>query len=342
MAEDMQPGQPPTDDPKPDEAPELGGNTAAPSTEIEIASEGYWTVARMEQAQPIPLPTLTETQLEDVAERLAEQLRTEEPQAGSGNLSLSGAPEPEAGTGDEAPTATSGGYNYPGPFTRHEPLCMVYPYVTVGKIFFSQRGINYVGSAASIGNYAFFSAGHCVHDGSNSGAGWSKNLAFVPAYRDGNAPYGIWRATKLWTRTIWYQNGIPNGLKEDMGGGVLLPLNNRKISQVVGWLGFAWNWSKYQHWHSIGYPAASPFNGNRMWDVQASFAYNGSVSTTMATGNDMTGGCSGGPWIWRFGTGNYLNGVNSYRNTSRPSELCSPYFGNAAKSLKDTLVKATP
>ncbi|MCL4248737.1 MAG: hypothetical protein KJ065_11390 [Anaerolineae bacterium] len=341
MSDNMTPSMPPSGDPTPEQEPKDEGNIQAPETEIEIASEGFWTLSRMEKAEPYPLPEVSESQLEDMAESVAEELR-QQPTAGSGSVALGGAPETATAQDGPTPAATSGGYNYPGPFTRHEPLCMVYPYITAGKIFFTQRGRSYVGSAFSIGNYAFFTAGHCVHDGSNSSAGWSQNLVFVPAYRDGNAPYGTWRATKLWARTRWYQNGIPNGLPEDMGGGVLLPINNRKISQVVGWLGFAWNWSKFQHWHSLGWPAAAPFNGNRLWDVQASYAYDGSVGGTIAMGNDMTGGCSGGPWVWQFGTGNYANGLNSYRLNSRPQEMCSPYFGDAAKSLKDLLVSATP
>ena len=52
----------------------------------------------------------------------------------------------------------------------------------------------------------------------------------------------------------------------------------------------------------------------------------------------MTGGTSGGPWVWQFGTGNYLNGVNSFRRTGYSQELFAPYFDTAIKDLKDCLV----
>src|SRR5258707_10279969 len=32
---------------------------------------------------------------------------------------------------------------------------------------------------------------HCVHSG--SGGGYLGNLVFVPGYRNGNAPYGVWK-----------------------------------------------------------------------------------------------------------------------------------------------------
>ena len=329
---------------KPTDAATTGGNSEAPTSQFQMASEEFWTAARMEEAEPYPLPEISESQLKDQAEKMAEEMRKSAAGA-EGGVALGGRPDATGPTDDTQPTATTGGYDYPAPFTRLEVADeKQFPYATVGKIFFTQNGHNYVGSAASIGNYSFFTAGHCVHAGDNKSTSWSTNLVFVPAYHDGGAPFGQWRATRLWTRTVWMQNGNPNGFSEDMGGGVLLPLNGRKISQAVGWLGFAWNWSKYQHWHSVGYPQAAPFNGLRMFDVQASFAYDGNAPGVkpMGIGNDMTGGCSGGPWIWQFGTGNYLNGVNSYRRTANPQELFSPYFGNPAKSLFDVIVAATP
>jgi hypothetical protein len=133
-------------------------------------------------------------------------------------------------------------------------------------------------------------------------------------------------------------------LSEDIGGAVLHRQGGRTISEAVGFFGFAWNWSRVQHWHSMGYPAAPPFDGRRMQINASSYAYDGSVGATphpVGAGNDLTGGCSGGPWVWQFGTGNYVNGVNSYRRSSHPQELYSPYFGDAAKALYDTLVAGT-
>jgi V8-like Glu-specific endopeptidase len=219
----------------------------------------------------------------------------------------------------------------------------LYPYVTIGKLFFKQYGVYYVASASSMGNNAIWTAGHCVHAGNNIPAGWSTNMVFVPAYRDGAAPYGQWPAKQLSTTTPWYSQGNPNGLCLDMGGASLFPNGaGKKISQVVGSLGFAWNYSRYQHWHSIGYPAAAPFTGGKMVTNQASFAYaeTGLACTLKPNGigSDMTGGCSGGPWILQFGTNNYINGHNSYRYSNRPLEIKSPYIGNDAKSLWNTLM----
>jgi V8-like Glu-specific endopeptidase len=326
-----------------DPVTEINGNIGSPKVSQAQAMKLIWTKEDLERAIPYPMG-VSEGDLRKaiatIVPEFEDKLSKDQAGAISGHF-----PEQQALT---APQATTGGYNYPGPYTRHEVGCPyhTFPYITIGKLFFKQYGVSYVGSAASIGNYAIWTAGHCVHAGDGKSTGWSTNLVFVPIYKDGSMAYGQWPAHQLWTRTNWYNKGNPNGLGEDMGGAVLYAQSGKKISQVVGSLGFAWNWSRYQHWHAIGYPAASPFNGQRMFATEASFAYlESSFATTPVTraiGCDMTGGCSGGPWILKFGANNYLNGHNSYRLTSRPEEMKSPYFGNEAKSLYDNLKASIP
>ncbi len=253
--------------------------------------------------------------------------------------------EPLSDEVDAEPQATTGGYDYPPPFTRFEVPApyTVYPYRSIGKLFFKRGSSSFVCSAASIGGDAIWTAGHCLHAGTNQSDGWATNVVFVPAYRDGAAPYGQWQAKQLWVRTAWYQNGNPRGLCQDMGGAVLYPRGGRRISEAVGWLGFAWNSGRYQHWDQFGYPAASPFNGKRLITSQSSYAYNGNVGCSPApvgVGSDQTGGSSGGPWVLKFRTNNYLNGNNSYRRRTKPQEMFAPQFNNNAKSLFDVLRKA--
>jgi V8-like Glu-specific endopeptidase len=317
---------------------DTGGNIVSPVQQLATAADAgeIWTAAAMEAAQPCDLIEIDEDALDRAAQAA---------QDGAGQVIAGGPPADE---GEEARTADVEvlGYSYPPPFTRYENFAdySLWPYRTVGKLFFKQGGTSYVCSASSIGNCAIITAGHCVHQGNNAPGGWATDVVFVPAYRDGNAPFGQWPARYLITRTQWYQNGIPKGLSEDIGGAVLHKQGGRKISERVGWLGFAWNWSRVQHWHSTGYPAAPPFNGQRQQICASSYAYDGSVGASpnpVGAGNDLTGGCSGGPWIRQFGSGNQVNGVNSYRRSTHPLELYSPYFGDAAKSLYDSLVAGT-
>jgi hypothetical protein len=355
MSNNVDEGQNPNVNPNGDSnSEEITGVVQSPVTELALATEQLWTTAEFLEAEPCPIIEVFEEDLKAAAAEDIEEKPASEPEGG---VELGGMPEEEASeasTGEQA-TATTGGYNYPAPYSRFEVFWpySLYPNITIGKLFFVQGGRSYVCSAASIGNYAIWTAGHCVHAGNGKSNGWSSRIVFVPAYKDGAAPYGQWPAKYAVTTFEWYSKGNPNGLYRDMGGAVLYPRAGKKISQVVGWLGFAWNFSYYQHWMACGYPAgafppgySSPpaFNGQRQIITAASFAYKGSVAGNpkpAGIGSDMTGGCSGGPWILRFGRGNYLNGNNSYRRGNKPEELFSPRFDNLAKSVRDVLIKGT-
>lgn len=249
--------------------------------------------------------------------------------------------------------SVAGPYSYPPPYTRYEVFTglahpntyAVWPYTTVGKLFFRQYGVGYVCSASSIGNRAIITAGHCIHAGNNRADGWSTDVVFVPAYKDGYAPYGQWSAANVRVMTAWYRSGNPGGLRRDVGGAIMNTNQyGQTLSQVVGWMGFAWNWGYTQHLNSFGYPQAAPFNGLRMNVCQGSYAYYSTdqgpsnAPVTRAIGCDMTGGSSGGPWVWQFGTGNYVNGVNSFKRNGYSEEMFSPYFDDAIKNMKDCLV----
>jgi len=133
-------------------------------------------------------------------------------------------------------------------------------------------------------------------------------------------------------------------------GGAQLNTNGsgKMISEVVGNLGFSYNLNNDQHWFDIAYPSETPFDGKWQIICSGSFAYNdtsGGTPYPVAMGCDMTRGSSGGSWIRKFsgvaGSANYLNGNNSYRYTSHPEEMFSPYFGEGAKSLWEILLGIT-
>lgn len=258
------------------------------------------------------------------------------------------APDLEAA---ETPYAAYTAFSYPYPYTRMAALpseYTTYPYRAIGKVFFRQNGLSYVCSASSIGNYAVITAGHCVHRGNNSATGWSTNFVFVPGYNNGAAPFGQFTANHLWATTHWYQNGQFNNFARDLGGAVLNKILvggiAYKLSQRVGWLGAMWNFSYYQHFHSIGYPQAAPFTGLTMQICSASFARHDSsfLPNTTGIGCDATGGTSGGPWVVGLRRTNYVNGINSYKYGSQPLALYSPYFDTTAGNLIYCLIYSGP
>jgi V8-like Glu-specific endopeptidase len=319
-----------------------------------------WTREEMMSAVPDDIPGVTEADIASWAPDAA-------PDKASGPGMIPPVlPEGErrsaAGEGLEVPAPVLAGeagerplgYGYPAPFTRYEtfPAYTNFPHVTVGKVFFTKPGIgNFVCSASSIGGDGVFTAAHCVHD-SSSNTFWT-NWVFVPAYKDGAAPFGQWTANHLWVQGAWV-NGGNGDFRFDFGGAVLNRRSGKKLSQVVGSLGFMWNANANAHWTLIGYPQAPPFNGRLQQICQSSYAYSagGAAPDPVGVGCDLTGGSSGGPWIRSYAKGasasNYLNGVNSFGRCTNPScttllvEMFSPYFTEVAKALRDCIVNSVP
>ncbi len=309
------------------------------------ANQQPWTTSRMLAAQPYPLPKI---------DGVPSTVRDQSQPTGEPAFIPSTPPEnsSQATQNEEDIASLSSdsiqGYNYPAPFTRYENFddYSVFPYSTVGVLFFTQNSTDYRCSAAAIGNNALWTAGHCVHDGSGSESGWSDNVVFAPAYKNGNTPFGTWTFYDVLTSDEWYTS---SDFRYDFGG-VILELNasDQTVDEVVGSLGFAYNLSPKQHWFNFGYPSNSPFDGKTMQICAGSFARNDpfySFPMPMAMGCDMTPGSSGGPWIVEFsgipGTTNYINGNNSYRYTGLDKEIYSPYFGEAAKELLESLSSDT-
>ena len=325
-----------------------GGTTVTPpSSAADLSAARAWTTAEMLAAKPYPLVS-----------RLTSALPTVDALAGPTGAAGSiagGRPASAAATTLDTPadyfSQQSGvsllGYGYAPPFTRQDLRNITRPYVTwpfitIGKLFFNQNGGSWVCSASSIASssasHAIITAGHCINDGAGH---WSSNMVFVPAYNNGASPYGQWTIIYATERafTSWVSGG---DLARDIAGAKTNPLGGLTLAQKVGWLGFAWNFSRVNAWWQIGYPQASPFTGAYMIACEASYAYDSPFGTSpkpMGVGCDQTGGTSGGPWVLGMGSGNYVNGVQSHRRTGFNSELFSPYVDSTVKTaLWDLLV----
>jgi hypothetical protein len=324
------------------------GNTSSrvfPKDERRAAVR-YWTPSRMASAKPINISVKAG---QPMSHRAADR-------ALAGTPTVVRPAAPGAST-SAAPVAASLGksvnpeliaYNYPAPFTRYglftNGMYNVYPNRAHGKLFFSQHTPsgdgNFVCSGTvvtSAGHWLVETAGHCVANAATHT--FSFNVLFVPAYRNGLAPFGVWTAFTLWTKTAWISSG---NLREDRG---FVLLNNNgsglPIQNVTGSEGIAFNQSYLQNVVDFGYPAAFPFNGATEQLCLASFEetdpFDAEIgSVPWGIGCDQTGGSSGGGWVIRYGPGGgYVNGHNDYKYIfpSRPLEMFSPYFDNSELSL---------
>jgi hypothetical protein len=327
-------------------------NASTASMSSGDAAAAYWTPERQQNAKPYPMPTLPGSP--QSSPTTLQQATPAEPgvvpgRAPRGSALLSGDESAihalAGGLQDAAPPQSDGttpvlaaGYDYPPPHTTYfvyDKLYgssrALYPFGTIGKVFFQASGVNYVCSGSSIGGRAVLTAGHCVAEG---GGAFHTLWAFIPSYKNSRATSAnTWVATELWTFSDWV---AISEYGKDVGFAITANKGRSTLSAKVGSLGFAYNFSSPQHWTMFGYPAASPFDGKWLVQTDASFSRADANSTpnTFGMGTTQTGGCSGGPRILYYAPGmvgghNYANGINSYYYVGSPNEIFSPYFDDA-------------
>ncbi len=178
-----------------------------------MAADTYWTKERMANAKPYPLPALAN-------QPQTSQGKLQEPLVGAPGLVKGGLPQSMAAAPEGATMLAPSPFSlptplqeliYPPPQTTFNALTTLYgtassvfPYIAIGKVYFTQSGSNWVASGASIGGRAILTAGHVTSDGAGN---WSTNVIFKPSLRDSTAPYGSWTYTQLFTFNGWFYDG---------------------------------------------------------------------------------------------------------------------------------------
>lgn len=294
----------------------------------------YWTAKRMASAKPV-MPT--------VGANDSRSILSDGP-TGAPGTSPGLPPSGRDGLRQAPGAGLSGGrpdiecYECFVPYTQYYYFAryLSYPTSTVAKMFFTNNGSNYVCSASVLYTNVVWTAGHCVAntDGSHQ---FSTNVLICPSYANGiNPAQGCWGAVQEYVFTIWLNTG---SFEWDMGG---ITMSNcgtvhcNDIGNSTGYLGIAWNFARNQNYTAFGYPQGSPFNGQYIVTTQSQFGYeesdgnNQGGPNSQSIGSSQTGGSSGGPWIWQWGSNNYLNGHNDWRYTALPDQMNSPYFDQRA------------
>lgn len=213
------------------------------------------------------------------------------------------------------------------------------PVSHIGKVFFTLGGSNYVcsGNAVSSANGSTVStAGHCVNEGPGA---YATNFVFVPAYENGNAPYGKWAARALYAPTQWVTNG---DMTYDTGFAVVnRNTQNQTLTSVVGGSGVAFNQARGLTYKSYGYPAAAPFNGETLKSCTgtATDDPNNPQFGSQGIPCDMTGGSSGGPWFIGTSSDGLQNSINSY-GYNRSAVMYGPYWGSVIQATYNSAAAA--
>jgi V8-like Glu-specific endopeptidase len=242
---------------------------------------------------------------------------------------------------------------------------------TSGKVFFDSPQGTMVCSATVVQDPAhpgksnlIWTAGHCVHAGKKGG--WYRNIAFVPSYNDSGrtaaelqnatreqvAPYGVWWADWAQTSQQWIEQGGETGgdgapydyavihVTPEKGG------NGKSLQETVGSaLPVNFNAPAVPKVPSItatGYPAAAPFDGQKMYrctDKPGRLSLNASDPTMYRIGCTMTGGSSGGGWVETGSDGKPALVSNTSIGPVSSGWLAGPRLGDVAKGVYASVSK---
>ncbi|OIJ64679.1 trypsin-like serine peptidase [Streptomyces mangrovisoli] len=242
---------------------------------------------------------------------------------------------------------------------------------TSGKVFFDSPQGTMVCSATVVEDPAhpgksnlIWTAGHCVHAGKDGG--WYRNIAFVPSYnnaaassdqlqgatRDQVAPYGVWWADWAQTSQQWIQQGGETGgagasydyavihVTPEQGG------SGKSLEETVG-SALKVNFDapavpKVQSITAKGYPAAPPYDGQKLYQCQdkpGRLSLNTGDPTMYRIGCTMTGGSSGGGWTETGADGKPELVSNTSIGPVTSGWLAGPRLGDVAKGVYDSVSK---
>lgn len=178
-------------------------------------------------------------------------------------------------------------------------------------------------------------AGHCVNTGGRRGQWFDGRTVFVPAYRYGQRPFGVFPVRWIDSTEQWRANG-----SENFDVGAMVVGKNEAgltLGAAVGGAKIAFGLKANQTFDVHGYPAEAPFDGETQRICRGtrflghdanSFAFPGPLNLAVACG--LTGGASGGGWMIE---GDTLNGVTDYGYFDEGSPAFGAYFGKEVKRL---------
>jgi hypothetical protein len=284
----------------------------APPLATEVQDEsvaevrGYWTPERMKAAEPVEAPPAAAAQ-------------------GSfeGSDATAAAQPPDQETNPALDTA--------------------FPQRLHGKLFFNLAGQDLACSATVVRSRSrnlLMTAGHCVVKPGGGGVEpvWATNMAFVPGYRNGATPLGIYPAERLQAPLRWVREPL---IGLDVGAVNVVNSPAGEIQDVLGARGVNFNRVKYKakktRFQIFGYPGQPDtfYDGQRLIICNSPFRgferFSGSV---VAGPCNMKQGSSGGGWV----LGGRVNSVVSH-GTCPPATIATctltsgTYFGSAAFNL---------
>ncbi|MFD9595507.1 trypsin-like serine peptidase [Kitasatospora sp. NPDC059973] len=181
----------------------------------------------------------------------------------------------------------------------------------------------------SAGLNLIVTAAHCVWDPK---LGQRGDLVFVPGYRDGETPSGVWPLLAVTVDQAWKDGADPD---VDVAFAVVQPQGGRQVQQVLGANRLGVDRGHRLPVKVTGYPGASdvPITCSNTTSEQ-------SPSQLRIDCPDWTGGTSGSPWVTDFDpdtrTGTVVGVIGGYQEGGNsPDTSYSCYFGDRVRALYD-------
>ena len=208
----------------------------------------------------------------------------------------------------------------------------------VGALFQETASGNHFCTAsvvASPGRDLLITAAHCIDGG--KGGGYLGNIVFVPDYRNGDAPFGVWTPLKLFVAPGWASLSDPD---LDVGFVVLKPDDGRNIQDILGANKIAFN-AGFSHLVQVtGYPDSvnAPVTCRNHTTQQ-------SASQLRFDCGGFYGGTSGSPWVTDVDpvsrTGTIVGVIGGYQQGGDTDAVSySAYLGDDIRALYEQAAAA--
>jgi hypothetical protein len=199
---------------------------------------------------------------------------------------------------------------------------------TIGVLFYAFGRNPRVCTAAvadsTTGNLVV-TAAHCI-----VGKGFATNLEYVPDYRDGRAPYGVWPVTAITVARGWRHGHNPN---LDLAFLTVAAVHGRQVQAVTGGLAMGFNLGYDQRIEVVAYN-----NGNTepVRCATRSFQFRTGQAEFLCGG--FHDGTSGAPWVAGYdpgnGAGTLVGVLGGYEGGGVYQWASySPYFGSTMRAV---------
>ena len=181
---------------------------------------------------------------------------------------------------------------------------------------------------ASPGRELLITAAHCISGGKDGG--YRQDVVFIPGYRDGQAPYGIWTPAQLLVAPQWTDSSDPDF---DVGFVVLKPYDEKNVEDVLGANQLGIDPGYRNLVRVTGYPASAdaPITCVNWTSEQ-------SPSQLRFECGGFAGGTSGSPWVAhlnpRTRTGTIVGVLGGYQEGGSTEDVSySSYLGEEVERL---------